>query len=78
MSIDEIKNVIHSGDAKDWEVMLSNFSELIEDVIYMFKNPNQFTDNDKYAYLEAFRIICRTVADDNRSTGTLIKHLNLD
>ena len=78
MSIDEITNTIHSGDANDWGVMLSNFSELLEDVIYMFKNPSQFTDNDKYAYLEAFRIVCRLVSDDNRSTGTLLKHLNLD
>lgn len=75
--IDELRNIINNGDKNQWENMLSNFSELVDDLVYVFKNPEWFDENQKYAFIETFREMCRFISEDNRATGTLMKQLDL-
>lgn len=68
---------IMSFDKNEYSNMLSDMSEHLEEVIFMLKNPNMFTENDKYELLEVFRKTCQIISSDTRGTGTLIKHLDI-
>ena len=69
---------IYTGDTQDWVNMLSDFSELTEEIIFMFRNPVMFSENDRYDLLENFRKVCKCFANDNRATGTLMKDLDIN
>lgn len=69
---------IYTGDTQDWVNMLSDFSELTEEIIFMFNNPVMFNENEKYELIEQFRQVCKCFANDNRATGTLMKDLDLN
>lgn len=80
MSIDfeNLKQTIYTGDSQDWADIMGDFSMLIEDVAYMFKNPAMFTNSERYDLIEQFRQVCKCFANDNRATGTLMKHIDID
>ncbi len=77
MKIDEIVNNVMSFDRYEYSNMLSDMSEYLEEVIFMLKNPNMFTENDKYELLEVFRKTCQVISNDTRGTGTLMKDLEI-
>lgn len=80
MKIDREKLLdnILTGDSEDYKNILCDFNELIEENIFMLSNPHMFTENDKYDLLNSFLEICRIFGNDNRSTGTLIKRLDIN
>ena len=78
IDFDNLSENIHAGDTQDWANILSDFSELTEEIIFMLKNPVMFSENDRYDLLDNFRKICRLFANDTRSTGTLLKNLDLN
>lgn len=57
--------------------MLSDFIEHLEVLVFMFKNPEMFNENEKYDEIEHVRKTCRLISEDMRGTGTLMKDLGL-
>ena len=78
MTDERMRDIICNGDVDYWKLLMCEVSELIEDTAYMFKNPEYFSENERYSLLDKFRTMCKLVSEDSRSTGTLIKQLDLD
>ena len=78
IDFENLSENIYTGDTQDWVNMLSDFSELTEEVIFMFNNPVMFKENEQYELIEQFRQVCKCFANDNRATGTLMKDLDIE
>ena len=72
IDFENLSETIYTGDTQDWVNMLSDFSELTEEVIFMFN------ENERYELIEQFRQVCKCFANDNRATGTLMKDLDIE
>lgn len=78
VDFDNLRHTIYTGDTQDWVNILSDFSELTEEIIFMLRNPVMFTENDRYDLIEQFRQVCKCFSNDNRATGTLMKDLDIN
>ena len=78
IDFENLSENIYTGDIQDWVNMLSDFSELTEEVIFMFNNPVMFNNIERYELIEQFRQVCKCFANDNRATGTLMKNLDIE
>lgn len=78
IDFENLRHTIYSGDNQDWADVMGDFSMLIEDVAYMFKNPVMFTNSERNELFEQFRQVCKCFANDNRTTETLLENLDLN
>ena len=77
IDFESLSENIYTGDTQDWVNMLSDFSELTEEIIFMLKNPVMFSENERYDLFENFSKTCSIFANDTRATGTLMKILDI-
>ncbi len=78
VDIQNLAVTLMTGDKDDYANMLCDFNELIEETIFMLKNPHMFTENDRYDLMDNFRKVCHCFDGDSRATGTLMKHLDIN
>ena len=77
MNTEDLVDKLISSDLNEYIDILSDMSEHLEEVIFMLKNPDKFTENDKYNLLNVFIETCKIISSDNRGIGTLMKHLEI-
>ncbi|MCM1223785.1 MAG: hypothetical protein NC548_55975 [Lachnospiraceae bacterium] len=65
------------NNREEYIEMLSDFIEHLETMVFMFKNPDMFNENEKYDEIEHVRKTCKLISEDMRGTGTLMKDMEL-
>lgn len=74
---EEIVDKIWCGDKSDYIEVLERLYDILEDVIWMLKNSDQYDENEIYNKLQNLRSYCRCIESDNRATGTLMKQIGV-
>lgn len=59
MDIENLKNVISSGNEDEYVEMLCDFNELIDEVIFMLRNKNMYSKKDIKELQNNFKEICK-------------------
>lgn len=77
IDFDNLREVLMTGNLNDYTNVMCDFSELVEELIFMFNNSKMFNENERYDLIEQFRKVCECVSEDRRGTGTLMKDLGL-
>lgn len=77
MTQEEITNRLLSGNKNRYIEVLEDMCETLEDTIWVLKTSEQYNDNEIHQALENVRGYCRSIADDNRATGTIMKQLGI-
>ena len=78
IDFENVREMIINGSVDEWSVVVGDLGIMSEDIVYMFMNPGMFSENDRYDLLDNFRKICGLIAEDTRSTGTILKNLKLN
>lgn len=77
MNTEDLIDKLISSDLNGYTNILSDISEYLEEVIFMLKNPDNYTRDERKHLINVFRKICEIISSDTRTTNEILRKLNL-
>ena len=77
MNTEDLVDKLVSSDLDEYTNILSDIIEHLEEVVFMLKNPYNYTRDERKHLINVFRKICEIVSNDTRTTNEILMKLNL-